>query len=241
MKTLSKDELQALKADAMMAEKGAERFSVRLRVVGGRLEAAHLKLVGDLAERFGDGHVHLTTRQGVEIPHVPFENLAPLQAALEQAGLKLAAAGRCVRGITACPGSSCLRGLIDCQGLAQRLQARVGARGGLPHKFKIGISGCPNGCTKPKENDLGIMGQGKAFAVFVGGKMGKQPRWADQLPLKIADEEHLFRVVDAVIDWFAAEGRPGERFGSTIDRAGLDHLVGSLAACGTKGTFYFIG
>ena len=228
MKSLSREELQSLKADAMMVEKGAERFSVRLRVVGGRFEAAHLKLVGDLAERFGDGHVHLTTRQGVEIPHVPFENLAPLRVALEAAGLKLAAAGRCVRGITACPGSYCLRGLIDCQGIAQRLQSRLGGRAGLPHKFKIGISGCPNGCTKPKENDLGIMGQGKGFAMFVGGKMGKQPRWADLLPLKIADEDRLFRVADAVIDWFAAEGQPGERFGSTIDRVGLDRLVDAL-------------
>ena len=102
---------------------------------------------------------------------------------------------------------------------------RLGGRAGLPHKFKIGISGCPNGCTKPKENDLGIMGQGKGFALFVGGKMGKQPRWADLLPLKIADEDRLFRVADAVIDWFAAEGQPGERFASTIDRVGLDRLV----------------
>ena len=27
-----------------------------------------------------------------------------------------------------------------------------------PHKFKIGVSGCPNSCSKPIENDVGIMG-----------------------------------------------------------------------------------
>ena len=62
--------------------------------------------------------------------------------------------------------------------------------------------------------------------------MGKQPRWADALPLDIHDEEHLFALVEAVIGWFIAEGRPGERFGATIDRVGLDTLVEYLCGLG---------
>jgi dissimilatory sulfite reductase (desulfoviridin) alpha/beta subunit len=105
-------------------------------------------------------------------------------------------------------------------------------RKGLPHKFKIGIAGCMNGCTKPQENDLGILGRRGGFTVFVGGKMGKQPRWADRLPLDIRDEAELLAVVESVIDWFAAEGQLGERFGTTIDRVGLDALIEHL--CGTE-------
>ncbi len=228
MATLSREQIAELKAQAMMIEKGGERFSVRLSVIGGHLEAAQLRTAADLAERFGAGCVHLTTRQGVEIPHVAFENLAPLRAALDEAGLKLAAAGRCVRGIVACPGTYCMHGAVDSQGLAQRLHARIGTRAGLPHKFKIAIAGCLNGCTKPLENDLGIAGRGRGFTVCVGGKMGKRPRLADVLPLEIQDEARLFQIVDAVIDWFAAEGKPGERFGATIDRVGLDALVQRL-------------
>jgi dissimilatory sulfite reductase (desulfoviridin) alpha/beta subunit len=234
MKNISPEELQSLKAQAMMAEKGKERFSVRLSVTGGRLETSQLHTIADLAERFGSGAVHLTTRQGVEIPHVPYENLAPLRAALDKAGLKLAAAGKCVRGIIACPGSYCVFGLIDSQSLAQKLHTRVGERNGLPHKFKIGIAGCPNGCTKPKENDLGVQGRAAGFNVFVGGKMGKNPRLADVLPLQIRDEAHLFEVVDEVIDWYAAEGRPGERFGATIDRVGVERLVQCLSDIGEQ-------
>jgi dissimilatory sulfite reductase (desulfoviridin) alpha/beta subunit len=227
-----REQIEAHKAQAMMAEKGTSQFSVRLSVTGGYLEAEQLHAIAALAERFGDGSVHLTTRQGVEIPHVAFENLGPLRTGMEKAGLTLAPAGKCVRGIVACPGSYCLRGLIDSQGLAQRLHARIGTRQGLPHKFKIAIAGCLNGCTKPKENDLGILGRKGAFTVFVGGKMGKQPRWADALPLDIHDEEHLFALVEAVIGWFIAEGRPGERFGATIDRVGLDTLVEYLCGLG---------
>jgi dissimilatory sulfite reductase (desulfoviridin) alpha/beta subunit len=49
-----------------------------------------LHAISTLAERFGEGFVHLTTRQGVEIPHVSYENLVPLRAAIEEAGLRLA-------------------------------------------------------------------------------------------------------------------------------------------------------
>jgi dissimilatory sulfite reductase (desulfoviridin) alpha/beta subunit len=228
MGKLSHEELQSLKAQAMIAEQGGERFSVRLGVVGGRLDAAQLHTVARSAERFGDGSVHFTTRQGIEIPHVPFENLGPLRAELKHSGLALAPTGRCVRSIVACPGTYCVHGVADTQGVAQRLHARVGARKGLPHKFKIAIAGCLNGCTKPNENDLGIMGRAKGFTLFVGGKMGKRPRWADVLPLNIPTEELLFDVVDAVIDWFAAVGASGERFGATLDRVGLDQLVQHL-------------
>ena len=225
---IAREQIESLKAQAMMAEKGATRFTVRLGVTGGHLKAEQLHAIATMAERFGDGSVHLTTRQGVEIPHVPFENLGPLRTAMEEARLPPAPAGKCVRSIIACPGSYCLHGMVDTQGLAQRLHTRIGARKGLPHKFKVAIAGCVNGCTKPKENDLGILGRKGSFTVLVGGKMGKQPRWADTLPLEICDEDQLFAVVEAVIDWFAAEGQTRERFGATIDRVGLNVLIEHL-------------
>ena len=49
------------------------------------------------------------------------------------------------------------------------------------------------------------------------------------LPIQIQDETHLFKVVETVIDWYAAEGRPGERFGATIDRVGMERLVQFLS------------
>lgn len=228
MPTLSADELKTLKNRAMMAEKAEGLFSVRVGVVGGHLEAEHLKIIAELADRFADAKVHLTTRQGVEIPHVPYPNLEPLREALEQAGLRLASAGKCVRGIVACPGTYCKFGQFDTQSLAQRLHDRFGGRDGLPHKFKISIAGCRHGCTKPQENDLGIMGSAAGFLVFVGGKMGKSPRFADQLPITIADEAALVSVMESVLDWYIAHGKMGERFGSTLDRLGKEGFLAAI-------------
>jgi dissimilatory sulfite reductase (desulfoviridin) alpha/beta subunit len=228
MPPLSLEELKSLKKRAMMAEKSEGLFSVRIGVVGGHFETAHLKIIAELAQRFAAAEVHLTVRQGLEIPHVAYQNLEPLRTALEQAGLRLASAGKCVRGIVACPGTYCKFGQIDTQALAQRLHEMFGGRGGLPHKFKIGIAGCRHGCTKPQENDLGIMGLATGFVVFVGGKMGKSPRLADQLPWTIASESQLTSMIEAILDWYTVNGSVGERFGSTIERRGMVRFLAEI-------------
>jgi dissimilatory sulfite reductase (desulfoviridin) alpha/beta subunit len=224
---ISAEELKSLKSRAMMAERADGLFTVRVGVVGGRLEAAQLASIASLAERFADGEVHLTTRQGVEIPHVPYGNLEPLRAALEEAGLRLAPVGKCVRGIVACPGTYCKFGQIDTQAMARRLHDKFGGRGGLPHKFKISIAGCRHGCTKPQENDLGVLGTASGLEIFIGGKMGKNPRFADRLPGRIAESE-LDSTIEAVLAWYVASGNAGERLGSVVDRRGVAALLGEL-------------
>jgi dissimilatory sulfite reductase (desulfoviridin) alpha/beta subunit len=228
MPPLSSEELKSLKNRAMMAEKSDGLFSVRIGVTGGHLEAGHLKAVAEIAERFADSEIHLTTRQGVEIPHVPYRNLEALRASLEQAGLRLASAGKCVRGITACPGTYCKFGQIDTQLLAHRLHEQFGGRGGLPHKFKIGIAGCRHGCTKPQENDLGIMSLPTGYVVYVGGKMGKSPRLADKLSRTISTEAELISLIEVVLKWYIAKGLEKERLGSAIDRLGIECLVADI-------------
>jgi dissimilatory sulfite reductase (desulfoviridin) alpha/beta subunit len=227
-KALSPDELKSLKNRAMMAEKADGLFSVRIGVVGGHLDSTQLKTIAELAQRFAQGEVHLTTRQGVEIPHVPYENLEPLRTALEQADLRLASAGKCVRGIVACPGTYCKFGQIDTQALAQRLHEKFGGRDGLPHKFKISIAGCRHGCTKPQENDLGILGTAAGLEVFVGGKMGKSPHLADRLPWTVASETQLEATIEAILAWFVAHGKFGERFATALEKHGKEQLFAEI-------------
>jgi len=140
-------------------EKGT--YSVRLYVVGGRMECASLRTIADLAEEYGKGYLHLTTRQGVEIPGVKEESLAGIEKELEKAGLdvgnKAGGSGGKVRTVVACPGIDCRHGLIDTQSLARGLAERATSIS-LPGKFKVSVAGCPNGCTKPIDNDFGVQG-----------------------------------------------------------------------------------
>ena len=53
----------ALKKGGFMRQKQKNNFSLRLQVVGGNLTAENLKKIAEVAEKYGDGHVHLTSRQ----------------------------------------------------------------------------------------------------------------------------------------------------------------------------------
>lgn len=148
-----------LKKGGWMRQIQPDLFSVRLRVVGGRLESAQLAKLQEVADRFGRGRVHLTTRQGVEIPFVHLKHFTAVREALLEAGLYVGVCGPTIRTVTACQGSElCPHALADTQAAARWVDEAFFGKSGIPHKFKIGFAGCPNGCTKPAENDLGFMG-----------------------------------------------------------------------------------
>ena len=147
-----------LKKGGFMRQKQKNNFSLRLRVVGGNLTAAQLAKIAEVAEKFGDGHVHLTSRQSVEIPFIKLQQVEEVKAALAEGGVEPGVCGPRVRTVTACQGEAiCPSGCLDTYALAKELDDRYFARE-LPHKFKFGITGCQNNCLKAEENDLGIKG-----------------------------------------------------------------------------------
>jgi dissimilatory sulfite reductase (desulfoviridin) alpha/beta subunit len=150
-----------LKKGGFMRQKQKDNFSLRLQVVGGYLDAKNLQTIAAVAEKYGDGHVHLTSRQGVEIPFIKLQDIDAVKAELAEGGLAPGVCGPRVRTVTACQGSEiCPSGNIDTYKIAQQLNERYFGRE-LPHKFKFGVTGCQNNCLKAEENDVGIKGATK--------------------------------------------------------------------------------
>lgn len=148
----------ALKKGGFMRQKQKGHFSLRLQVVGGTLTAENLRKIQEVADRYGQGYVHLTSRQGVEIPFIKYEDIEEVKAELAKGGCKPGVCGPRVRTVTACQGSAvCPSGNIDAYKIAEELDKRYYARE-LPHKFKFGVTGCQNNCLKAEENDLGVKG-----------------------------------------------------------------------------------
>ena len=148
----------ALKKGGFMRQKQKGFFSLRIQVVGGNLTAENIKTVAEVAEKYGKGYVHMTSRQGIEIPFVNFENIEEVKAELAKGGVKPGVCGPRVRTVTACQGSKIYPSeCIDTYSLAQELDEHYFGRE-LPHKFKFGVTGCQNNCLKAEENDIGIKG-----------------------------------------------------------------------------------
>jgi len=77
---------------------------------------------------------------------------------LREKGLITGSEGPLVRATLACPGKgNCSSGLVDTTELAKIIEDKFKERP-APYKFKIAISGCPNGCVRPQVHDIGIAG-----------------------------------------------------------------------------------
>lgn len=147
-----------LKATGFMRQKQKDCFSMRLAVTGGQVTATQLAAIVEVANKYGHGYIHLTSRQGIEIPYIQLKDIPAVKEELAKGGAKNGVCGPRVRTITACQGSeTCPNGCIETQALANDLAERYFGRE-LPHKFKFGITGCQNNCLKAEENDLGIKG-----------------------------------------------------------------------------------
>lgn len=147
-----------LKKGGFMRQKQKNNFSLRLRVVGGHLTAKQVAKIAEVAEKYGDGYVHLTSRQSLEIPFIKLDQIDEVKKALAEGDVSPGVCGPRVRTVTACQGSAvCPSGCIDTYAIAKELDERYYARE-LPHKFKFGVTGCQNNCLKTEENDCGIKG-----------------------------------------------------------------------------------
>ena len=147
-----------MKKIGMIQQKQKEYFALRLRVVGGDLNPDQFRKVAEIAEIYGDGNIHITTRQGIEIHNVYYTKLEKAKDELQTVGIRMGACGPRVRIVVACPGNkTCRWGSIETKGIAARIDEKYfGSE--APHKFKFGVTGCPHNCAKASENDIGIMG-----------------------------------------------------------------------------------
>lgn len=147
-----------LKKGGFMRQRQPNYFSMRLKSVGGHFTAEQLDTIQKVATQFGKGYIHLTSRQGIEIPFIHLDNVDAVKKVLADGGVSVGVCGPRVRTITACQGNAvCPSGLIDTARLANEFDKRYGERE-LPHKFKFGFTGCRNNCLKAEENDMGIKG-----------------------------------------------------------------------------------
>lgn len=132
--------------------------ALRLHAVGGEFTSVQMRAIAEVAETYGRGRLHLSTRQGIEIHWVPVSDVEPAATELEAAGVAMGADGPRVRIITACPGAeTCRWGIFETKKVARELDRLYFARE-APYKFKIAVTGCPNNCAKATENDIGVMG-----------------------------------------------------------------------------------
>jgi anaerobic sulfite reductase subunit C len=154
-----------LKKNAFRVTKVRGLSASRVRVPGGHLDAKYLPILQEIAETYGDGTLHLTLRQGFEIPGIPYADMpkvnAMLQPVIEGMGINQEEEGggypaSGTRNVMACVGNRvCPYACYDTTAFAQRIEKAI-----YPNDlhFKIALTGCHNDCAKVRMHDFGIIG-----------------------------------------------------------------------------------
>jgi len=93
----------------------------------------------------------------------------------------------------------------------------------------MNMTGCPNGCSRPYNAEIGIVGRTKTnYDVYVGGAVGGD-RMAERLRADVALAD-IPALLAPVFAQYAANGGQDESFGDYCARVGTDQLVTILPA-----------
>src|SRR6202142_2606199 len=187
---------------------------IRTKWPGGKLTAGQMRQLARVADEFGGGKGHLTTRQNMQYHFVPLTRVPDLLHMLAEVRLTTReACYNTVRNVTACP----LAGIhpeepFDVQPYARRVAfafLHKELTDSLPRKFKIAFAGCPEDCIATAINDVGlraVIRDGvKGFRMTVAGGLGPLPTESKVLHEFIPADD-LVRRIEAVIRVFSVHG-----------------------------------
>ncbi|MDJ0857708.1 MAG: nitrite/sulfite reductase [Dinoroseobacter sp.] len=141
----------------------------------GDASADQMRLLADLAEKYGYDELRISHEQNVILPHVPRADLPAVHAALKAYGLATANIGL-ISDIIACPGMDyCALATARSIPVAQQIATRFDELK-LEHDIgalKIKISGCINACGHHHVGHIGILGLDRAgvenYQITLGG------------------------------------------------------------------------
>lgn len=188
---------------------------VRCKIPGGLLTARQAEQLARVADEFGGGKGHLTTRQNVQYHFVPLGRVPDLMHMLADVGLtNREACYNTVRNVTTCALAGIARDeVFDVRPYAQRVAyalLRKDLTGNLPRKFKIAFEGCAGeDCIMSSMNDIGLRAAirdgRRGFRMTIAGGLGPLPMEAQLLDEFVA-EERLLNRIEAVIRVFNRYG-----------------------------------
>lgn len=218
----------------VVPQKQAGLVRVEARVQLGDLKQEQMRILAEMTEAFGDGHLHLTPEQNAELHDVPEAEAEAVCEVLTEIGLRTSGAGSLV-DVQVCAGSEwCVWGVGDSRGLARSIETTLAEIvEELPdaEPMRVHISGCSHGCARHQTADVGLAavnvreGNGEGFEFFGGGRLGADPiaaRRIGKVPLDDTTE-----AATTLIREFVLKREPGEDLVAFLDRTGS--VVGDKA------------
>ncbi len=227
-------------ADTNVAAHRADGYgivSISLKAHGatpGDASSAQMRLMADLAKRYGHDELRISHEQNVILPHVHRGDLPSVYAALKAAGLGTANIGL-ISDIIACPGMDyCALATARSIPIAQEIALRFDELK-LEHDvgpLKIKISGCINACGHHHVGHIGILGLDRAgvenYQITLGGDGTEDASIGERAGPGFSAEQIVPAIERIVLAYLDLRTEPTETFLQTYRRLGLAPFKAAL-------------
>ena len=220
-------------------------YMCRLRMPNGILKAAQFAGVADLAERYGGGYAHVTTRANLQIREVEAHNAVAMIEAIQDLGLCSRGSGADnIRNVTGTPTAGIdPQELIDTRPYAREWHFHIlndRSLYGLPRKFNVAFDGAGIIAVLEDTNDIGFqavevnegfgLAPGVWFKLCLGGITGHRDFARDTGVL--VPPKDATKVADAVVRLFVDHGNRSDRAQArlkyVLDAMGVEKFVAAL-------------
>lgn len=185
--------------------------------------------IREICAEFHPG-VNLTAHQSILFTHIEPANREAVEAIIKKHGLPLSEEISTVRrwsmacvalptcGLAVTESERVLPDLMD------ELEVELAKLGLERDAFTVRMTGCPNGCARPYNADIGLVGKTKGkYTVFLGGQLlGKRlgKIYKDLVPF-----EEITATLTPIFAAFKQHRNAEEAFGDFCDRVGNEQLA----------------
>ena len=212
---------------------GDGKFFYGLNVESGRLfdseDRRWKAAIRAICKEFNPG-VHLTAHQSILFTNLEEAALPRLQEIIKQHGLPLTEEVSTVRrwSMSCVALPTCGLAVAESERVLPELMSQFEvelAKLGLESDaFTVRITGCPNGCARPYNADIGLVGKTKAkYTIFLGGQLiGTRMAkiYKDLVPF-----EEITSTLVPIFTAFKEHRQSGETLGDFCDRVGNEQLA----------------
>ncbi len=222
-----------------------DAYMCRLRIPNGALNHWQFAGLADLAENYGGGYLHVTTRANIQIREVEPKNAANIVEAIQDIGLWSKGSGADnIRNVTGTPTAGVdPQELIDTRPYARAMHHHIlndRSLYGLPRKFNIAFDGAGLIGALEDTNDIGFqavvvndgreVAPGVYFRLALGGITGHKDFARDTGVIVPPDEavEVADKILRVFIDHGDRTNRAKARLKYVLDAFGFDKFLAAV-------------
>jgi sulfite reductase (NADPH) hemoprotein beta-component len=172
------------------------------------------------------GMLRVTPNQNLAIVGITPKQRPVIQALLDEYGLEHHGGASALRlNSMACVAfPTCGLAMADSErylpSLLKKIEPLLARHGLSDEPITLRMTGCPNGCARPYNSEIGFTGRAPGkYNLYLGG--GFHGQRLNKLYRENIGEAAILEALDEVFARFAGERRPGEHFGDFVIRVGI--------------------